>query len=177
MTMSNAKIACLVISMLCLGAAAHRLLETGKRDLADAEEHQRILAELEAVHQLRERMLQQGRVIADCPLHPCDTACSGLLLCILSAANCKSYLFSEGCSLTSFWMPINAVLFTVSVSSPGHASGLQPYRKQHARELWSCCGCTCCKNLILHQQMLLQLLTMHLQLLGSSSFALGQSRA
>lgn len=50
---------------LIVGATSHRLLsaETGLagRELSeDAVERQRILAELEEVHQLRERMLQEG---------------------------------------------------------------------------------------------------------------------
>ncbi|KAL0038443.1 hypothetical protein WJX77_006562 [Trebouxia sp. C0004] len=49
--------------MIVLGATAHRLLEATSQKtgaLHDAEEHQRILAELEEVHYLRERMLQQA---------------------------------------------------------------------------------------------------------------------
>jgi len=53
----------LFLSMIVLGATAHRLLEATSQktgDLQEAEEHQRILAELEEVHVLRERMLQQA---------------------------------------------------------------------------------------------------------------------
>ncbi|DBA86482.1 TPA: hypothetical protein ACH3X2_005464 [Trebouxia sp. C0005] len=61
--MNTTKMALLFLSMIVLGATAHRLLEatsqkTGALDAA--EEHQRILAELEEVHSLRERMLQQA---------------------------------------------------------------------------------------------------------------------
>ena len=54
-----------LVMALIAGATSHRLLsaETGLagRELSeDAVERQRILAELEEVHQLRERMLQEG---------------------------------------------------------------------------------------------------------------------
>ena len=61
--MNNTRVALLVLSMLVAGAAAHRLLAANSAkaaSLADAAEHQRILSELEEVHQLRERMLQEG---------------------------------------------------------------------------------------------------------------------
>ncbi|KAA6420050.1 MAG: hypothetical protein FRX49_10072 [Trebouxia sp. A1-2] len=54
---------------IIFSAASHRLLATHAssqhlavedRGLSEAEEHQRILKELEEVHQLRERMLQQA---------------------------------------------------------------------------------------------------------------------
>ncbi len=58
----------LFLSMIVLGATAHRLLEATSRKetgaLDNAEEHQRILAELEEVHNLRERMLQQGKALS-----------------------------------------------------------------------------------------------------------------
>lgn len=62
---SSLAIACLLAAMLVAGALAEprNLLEAGAdgADLSAANEHQRILAELEEVHQLRERMLQQGK--------------------------------------------------------------------------------------------------------------------
>ncbi len=70
--MTVTKTATLVFSMIILSAASHRLLATHAssqhlafedRGLSEAEEHQRILSELEEVHQLRERMLQQGKCI------------------------------------------------------------------------------------------------------------------
>lgn len=70
--MNTTKIALLFLSMIVLGATAHRLLEaTSQRTdaLHDAEEHQRILAELEEVHGLRERMLQQGKALSLVHLH------------------------------------------------------------------------------------------------------------
>lgn len=51
-------ISVLLLSILVVGVASRQLLDA---DLDSALEHQRILAELEEVHQLRERMLQQGR--------------------------------------------------------------------------------------------------------------------
>jgi len=82
--MNTTKMALLFLSMIVLGATAHRLLEATSQKtgaLHEAEEHQRILAELEEVHQLRERMLQQGQalslihlctcaIIAFAPMHP-----------------------------------------------------------------------------------------------------------
>ncbi len=59
----------LLLSALVVSAASRTLLNgisqasEGDQD----EQHQRILAELEEVHQLRERMLQQGI----CVLHRC----------------------------------------------------------------------------------------------------------
>ena len=74
--------ALLFLSMIVLGATAHRLLEATSQKtgaLNDAEEHQRILAELEEVHGLRERMLQQGKAMSLIHLHMryhccCNTA-------------------------------------------------------------------------------------------------------
>lgn len=46
-----------------MGAVAtprRALLAAEDRELAAAEEHNRLLAELEEIHQLRERMLQEG---------------------------------------------------------------------------------------------------------------------
>ncbi len=66
----------LFLSMVFIGVASHRLLEAHPdtqatelegRELSEAEEHQRILSELEEVHQLRERMLQEGKHL--CLLH------------------------------------------------------------------------------------------------------------
>ncbi len=52
----------LLLSALVVSAASRTLLDGVSQASASAqeEEHQRILAELEEVHQLRERMLQQG---------------------------------------------------------------------------------------------------------------------
>ncbi len=78
--MNTTKMTLLFLSMIVLGATAHRLLEATSQKtgaLDNAEEHQRILAELEEVHSLRERMLQQGKalsvihlVIAAATMHP-----------------------------------------------------------------------------------------------------------
>ncbi len=51
-------ISVLLLSILAVGVASRQLLDA---DVDAALEHQRILAELEEVHHLRERMLQQGR--------------------------------------------------------------------------------------------------------------------
>lgn len=53
----------LLLSVLVVSATSRTLLSGSGQDLSGAqeEEHQRILAELEEVHQLRERMLQQGK--------------------------------------------------------------------------------------------------------------------
>ncbi len=68
--MTVTKTATLFLSMIILSAASHRFLVTHAssqhlafegRELSEAEEHQRILSELEEVHQLCERMLQQGK--------------------------------------------------------------------------------------------------------------------
>ena len=65
--MNTTKTALLLLSLLVVGSAAHRLLEANSQKAEgfnDAAEHQRILSELEEVHQLRERMLQEGERIA-----------------------------------------------------------------------------------------------------------------
>ena len=62
----------LLVAALIASVTSHRHLsaETGSQALAgrelseDAVERQRILAELEEVHQLRERMLQEGKNFA-----------------------------------------------------------------------------------------------------------------
>ena len=59
----------LILSLLVVGglAAPRRLLVV---DNEAAAEHQRILAELEEVHQLRERMLQEGKGVLSKSLSP-----------------------------------------------------------------------------------------------------------
>ena len=64
--MNYTRLALLLLSILCvvMGGTAHRLLTSSSLETnaaVEAQEHQRILAELEAVHQLRERMLQEGQ--------------------------------------------------------------------------------------------------------------------
>ena len=62
--MNKVNIAIFFAALLVIGACAEprKLLASSSSSskLAEAEEHQRILAELEEVHQLRERMLQEG---------------------------------------------------------------------------------------------------------------------
>ena len=62
--MNKVNIALFFAALMVIGACAEprKLLATTEgRELVEAEEHQRILAELEEVHQLRERMLQTGK--------------------------------------------------------------------------------------------------------------------
>ena len=63
--MNKVNVALFFAALLVIGACAEprKLLATDEgRELVEAEQHQRILAELEEVHQLRERMLQQGKI-------------------------------------------------------------------------------------------------------------------
>ncbi len=71
----------LLLSVLIASAASRTLLDGISQASAEVEqeEHQRILAELEEVHQLRERMLQQGL----CVLYRC-------LLLVSSTSRCLS---------------------------------------------------------------------------------------
>lgn len=65
--MNKFNVAVFFAALLVIGACAEprKLLATSEgAKLAEAEEHQRILAELEEVHQLRERMLQEGKTLA-----------------------------------------------------------------------------------------------------------------
>lgn len=62
-TMNKFNIAVFFAALLVIGACAEprkMLANTEDSAMAEAEEHQRILAELEEVHALRERMLQEG---------------------------------------------------------------------------------------------------------------------
>lgn len=62
--MNKVNVALFFAALMVIGACAEprKLLATTEgRELVEAEEHQRILAELEEVHQLRERMLQEGK--------------------------------------------------------------------------------------------------------------------
>jgi hypothetical protein len=61
--MSMAAIAVLLVSVMFIGAQSRKTLGTVDVATIEAMEHQRILAESEEVHQLRERMLQQGKVV------------------------------------------------------------------------------------------------------------------
>lgn len=56
-TSTKASLAFLLLSLLVIGVASRHFTST---DSEDALEHQRILAELEEVHKLRESMLQQA---------------------------------------------------------------------------------------------------------------------
>ncbi len=58
----NMRLAVLVLSVLLVSVASRQLQDI---DADSALEHQRILAELEEVHQLRERMLQQGMTLSE----------------------------------------------------------------------------------------------------------------
>lgn len=56
-----------ILTVIGVCAEPRKLLTTTG---AETEEHQRILSELEEVHQLRERMLQEGRPPGLSPLPP-----------------------------------------------------------------------------------------------------------
>lgn len=64
--MNKVNITLFFAALLVIGACAEprKLLASNEgARLTDASEHQRILAELEEVHQLRERMLQEGKML------------------------------------------------------------------------------------------------------------------
>ena len=64
--MNKVNITVFFAALLVIGACAEprKLLASSEgAQLTDASEHQRILAELEEVHQLRERMLQEGEIL------------------------------------------------------------------------------------------------------------------
>ena len=71
--MNKVNVAIFFAALLAIGACAEPrklLADAEGGQVVEAEEHQRILAELEEVHQLRERMLQEGKqesVISDVP--------------------------------------------------------------------------------------------------------------
>lgn len=77
LTMNRVNVAIFFAALLVIGACAEPrklLADTeGSQEVAAAEEHQRILAELEEVSTLRERMLQEGK------LHLTDVSASSLL--------------------------------------------------------------------------------------------------
>ena len=62
-TMNKINVAVFFVALLIIGACAEprkMLAGTEEGKVVEAQEHQRILAELEEVHALRERMLQEG---------------------------------------------------------------------------------------------------------------------
>ena len=64
--MNKVNITLFLAALLVVGACAEprKLLASNQgAQVAEASEHQRILAELEEVHQLRERMLQEGKIL------------------------------------------------------------------------------------------------------------------
>jgi hypothetical protein len=68
--MNRVNVAIFFAALLVIGACAEPrklLADTEDSKMAEAEQHQRILAELEEVSALRERMLQEGKLSA----HPC----------------------------------------------------------------------------------------------------------
>ena len=69
-----AAIAVLLMSVMLIGAQSRNTVGTVDVATIEAMEHQRILAELEEVHQLRERMLQQGTLVFGYTLHKCCAA-------------------------------------------------------------------------------------------------------
>ena len=69
-----AAIAVLLMSVMFIGAQTRNTVGTVDVATIEAMEHQRILAELEEVHQLRERMLQQGILVFGYTLYVCSAA-------------------------------------------------------------------------------------------------------
>lgn len=61
--MNKVNVAMFFVALLTVGALAapRKVLDSSDTELTDAQEHQRILAELEVVAALRERMLQEGK--------------------------------------------------------------------------------------------------------------------
>ncbi len=90
-------ISVLLLSILVVGVASRQLLDA---DVDTALEHQRILAELEEVHQLRERMLQQGRAFCISVGHMPGCGAQGTLLFAGSCASTPPCL--HGCT-TGCW--------------------------------------------------------------------------
>lgn len=79
--MNKVNITLFFAALLVIGACAEprKLLASSEgAHLADASEHQRILAELEEVHQLRERMLQEGKILLAVQFssRPCSLSCT-----------------------------------------------------------------------------------------------------
>lgn len=82
-------------ALLVLGALADVRVDSHRLRVADVDEvdkieHQRILAELEEVHQLRERLPQDGEASHHCPAQPKSQSClstsnSTLLMCKATA--------------------------------------------------------------------------------------------
>ncbi|KAL3145669.1 hypothetical protein ABBQ32_003204 [Trebouxia sp. C0010 RCD-2024] len=60
--MNKVNVAMFFVALLTVGALAapRKVLDSSDTELTDAQEHQRILAELEVVAALRERMLQEA---------------------------------------------------------------------------------------------------------------------
>ena len=70
--MNKVNVVILFAALLVIGACAEPrklLTSTGQVELVAAEEHQRILAELEEVSALRERMLQEGKLAISIPFN------------------------------------------------------------------------------------------------------------
>ena len=78
--MNRVNVAIFFAALLVIGACAEprkMLADIEDNRVAEAEQHQRILAELEEVSALRERMLQEGKIPAQCCFLLLD-----ILLCI-----------------------------------------------------------------------------------------------
>ncbi len=102
--MSMAAIAVLLVSAMFIGAQSRKTLGTVDVATIEAMEHQRILAELEEVHQLRERMLQQGKVVdffvpIKCPDFP---LLLGNWLRLLLGCWCSGNQQSQSCHYVRF---------------------------------------------------------------------------
>jgi len=98
--MNKVNVALFFAALMVIGACAEprKLLATTEgRELVEAEEHQRILAELEEVHQLRERMLQAGTHSRHSVLLVSASCCCTSLLTTLVTCVCVHKAFLHAC--------------------------------------------------------------------------------
>ncbi len=88
--MNKVNIAAFLVALLVVGAIAapRKVLETTEASeaAASSEQHQRILAELEEVSALRERMLQEGELVADLPRLVISFVCFMFAFCLCMPA-------------------------------------------------------------------------------------------
>lgn len=84
--MAQKNLVVLLLSLLVISAAC-RQLRGAEADYAS--DHQRILAELEEVHQLRERMLQQGKACSSVRMVLGSAHCAPLRSLLLHNDICK----------------------------------------------------------------------------------------
>ena len=133
-TMNKVNITLFFAALLVIGACAEprKLLASNEgAQLTDASEHQRILAELEEVHQLRERMLQEGEipfVLPPVTIYVCSSMVYRHYLCVVPWSDCtgmkaflqlhlaSTYIFYSVCSLVDchsvLQMPMRCLLYS-----------------------------------------------------------------